>query len=76
MLVLVDLPVLVYNCIAPMIPVHVPVNTDRYCCTRVLVLLVYLVLFTATGTAVPVTNYSTAVAAPPVELPVATYTCR
>ena len=58
MLVLVDL--LVYNCIAPMIlvPVHVPVNTDRYCCTRVLVL--YLVLFTATGTAVllVVTNYS------------------
>ena len=74
MLVLVDL--LVYNCIAPMIPVHVPVNTDRYCCTRVLVL--YLVLFTATDTAVlhVVTNYSTAVAAPPVELPVATYTCR
>ena len=59
MLVLVDL--LVYNCIAPMIPVHVPVNTDRYCCTRVLVL--YLVLFTATGTAVlhVVTNYSTIV---------------
>ena len=56
MLVLVDL--LVYNCIAPMIPVHVPVNTDRYCCTRVLV--PYLVLFTATGTAVllVVTNYS------------------
>ena len=74
MLVLVDL--LVYNCIAPMIPVHVPVNTDRYCCTRVLVPVLYLVLFTATGTAVPVTNYSTAVAAPPVELPVATYTCR
>ena len=74
MLVLVDL--LVYNCNAPMIPVHVPVNTDRYCCTRVLVPVLYLVLFTATGTAVPVTNYSTAVAAPPVELPVATYTCR
>ena len=51
MLVLVDL--LVYNCIAPMIPVHVPVNTDRYCCTRVLVPVLYLVLFTATGTAVP-----------------------
>ena len=62
MLVLVDL--LVYNCIAPMI--HVPVNTDRCSCTSTAVPECWY--YIATSTAVPITKFSTAVAAPPVEL--------